>query len=315
MKGKKLIKKILLGIVAVICAAAIIFGGVVFMYYPHYKKSKSVAQLASEGTADEIRVMSCNVRCINPIDFGKTSWYYRADLIIKNIEKYYPGIIGFQEVTKRQYNYLSDCLPQYSHEIVYRDESSRSEGCPIFYNKSLYKLVDIGSFWLSETPDVMSKSWNSAYNRICGYVILETIESGEQFVVFNTHLDHKSADARINGIKVILNKIEEFGSLPAVIMGDFNCEEDSDTYKAATELFLDAKYQTSEAIADPSLTFCCTYQKFGKELDRENIDYFMISKEGFDVLLYQVITDTYDGVYTSDHFPIMTILKLSEVSE
>ena len=49
----------------------------------------------------------------------------------------------------------------------------------------------------------------------------------------------------------------------------------------------------------------CTYQCFGEHLDNENIDYFMISKTGIKVSEYKVVTDTYDGVYPSDHFPIV----------
>ena len=152
----------------------------------------------------------------------------------------------------------------------------------------------------------MSKDWGSNRYRVCSFVILETTDTKTQFVVFNTHLDHISDEARINGIKVILDKIEEFGSLPSMIMGDFNAEEDSETYKSATENFLDAKYQTDDTMN------CCTYQKFGKELNRENIDYLMISKIGFKVNSYKVVTTTYDGVYPSDHFPLLISLQFAD---
>lgn len=54
------------------------------------------------------------------------------------------------------------------------------------------------------------------------------------------------------------------------------------------------------------------YQNFGKSLDRECIDYIMISKTGFEVNSYKVVTTTYDGVYPSDHFPIVTALTLTD---
>ena len=41
-----------------------------------------------------------------------------------------------------------------------------------------------------------------------------------------------------------------------------------------------------------------------EQLDRECIDYVMISKQGLKVNSYKVVTDTYDGVYSSDHFPL-----------
>lgn len=300
---KKVIK-VILCIVAVLLAVVICWGGLMFWHYPHYKEQKRVISV-SEQSVDEVRVMSCNLRCISPTDLGEKSWFYRADLIVKNIENENPGIIGFQEATKWQYGYICDTLDGYDSIITYRDNAFNSEGCPIFYRTDLYTLIDKGSFWLSETPEEMSKDWNSACYRICSYVILKDIASDREFVVFNTHLDHISDEARIKGIGVVLDKIEQFGSLPAMIMGDFNAEENSETYKSATENFLDVKYQTENTMTS------CTYQNWGKALDRDCIDYLMISKTGFTVNSYKVVTDTYDGVYPSDHFPLSVSLTLS----
>ncbi len=282
-------------------------GGILGFYYPHYKKAKqSISMDTSALSAGEIRIMSANVRCLNPQDLGKKSWFYRADLILKNIEAEAPTVIGFQEVTKWQYAYLCDTLSGYDSVITYRDDTLYSEGCPVFYNTSLYNLKDKGSFWLSETPEVMSKGWDAACYRICSYVILEEKENGKQFVVFNTHLDHVSDTARINGIRVVLDKIAQFGGLPSVIIGDLNAAEDSETYRSVTENFLDAKYQ----LENPQIS--ATYQNWGTELDRPCIDYCMISKTGFTVNSYKVVQTTYDGVYPSDHFPLSVSLTLTE---
>ena len=54
----------------------------------------------------------------------------------------------------------------------------------------------------------------------------------------------------------------------------------------------------------------CTFHNWGTELDRECIDDILTSKGDFEVDSYKVITDTYDGDYTSDHFPITAIVKL-----
>jgi len=188
--------------------------------------------------------------------------------------------------------------------LTYRDKSPNSEGCPVFYREDLYTLVDKGSFWLSETPEEMSKDWGAACYRICSYVILKEKNTEKEFVVFNTHLDHVSDEARIKGIKVVLDKISEFGGLPAVLMGDLNAEESTETYQSAVQDFLDTKYQTENTMTS------CTFQAWGTELDRDCIDYILVSKEGFSVNSYKVVTDTYDGVYVSDHFPLVAELVL-----
>ncbi len=291
---KPKILTIILALLLTVAAAAVC---ILFWHYPHYCKQKAPITVDA-AQSDEIKIMSYNVRCLTPLDLGEKSWYYRADLIMSDIASEAPGIIGFQEATKWQYRYLVDCMPQYDSVITYRDKSVASEGCPIFYNKDQFTLIDKGSFWLSETPDVMSKDWGSACYRICSYVILTENASGKDFVVFNTHLDHVSDEARIKGIEVVLDKIQQFGGLPAVIMGDLNAEAGSQTYISVTEHFMDARYVATDADSG------VTYQGWG-EAEGKRIDYFIVSMTGFRVCRYDVLTETHDGTYSSDHNPIV----------
>lgn len=302
----KIFKKLLIAAIAILLVVVLVGVGQMFIYFPHYILNKEPVEIQDISKENEVRIMSCNLRCISPTDYGKKAWFYRADITIKNIIKESPDIIGFQESTKVHYKYLCDTLTGYDSIITYRDKALMTEACPIFFRADKYNLIDKNSFWLSETPDEMSKDWGAACYRICSYVILETKDTNERFVVFNTHLDHVSDEARIKGIDVVLDKIKEFGGYPSMIMGDFNAEETSETYKAVTENFLDAKYQTKNTMKS------CTYQAFGTQLDRECIDYLMISKKGFTVNSYKVVTTTYDGVYTSDHFPLSISLTLED---
>lgn len=295
----KLVKLILKAICLVLLTIILGWAVLMFWHYPKYISNKEEISLDTSLGSDEIRIMNYNVRCLSPLDLGEKNWFYRANLIMDSIETASPTIIGFQEVTSWQYDYLVETMPSYDSIITYREDTINAEGCPIFYRTDLYSLIDKGSFWLSETPEVMSKDWGAAHYRICSYVILKDKNTEKEFVVFNTHLDHVSDEARIKGIQVVLDKIKEFGGLPAVLMGDLNAEESSETYKSARESFLDAKYETENTMTS------CTYQNWGEALDRNCIDYVMISPEGFGVNYYQVITDTYDGVYTSDHFPLL----------
>lgn len=302
---KKIIKTVLISLLCLVLAAVIVLVGNTFLFYPYYNDNKQAVEIQVENNS-QIKMMSYNLRCISPTDWGKKAWFYRANLVIDDIENEKPGIIGFQESTKWHYKYLVDTLKGYDSVIEYRDEAFNSEGCPIFYNTSLYELVDKGSFWLSETPEVMSKSWGAQYNRVCSYVILTDKASGEDFVVFNTHLSHVSDEARINGIKVVLDKIAEFGSLPAVIMGDFNALEGSVTYNSVTENFLDAK-KVAEKTSDSH-----TYQNWGNPEKFQRIDYFMVSKTGFKINSYDVLSGVHDGVYSSDHCPIVLEVEIDK---
>ncbi len=302
---KKIILTITSIILSLVLVVAIVLAGNTFFYYPHYTENKTAVDIKIENT-EQIKMMSYNLRCISPTDFGKKAWFYRANLVVNDIEEQKPGIIGFQEATKWHYSYLVDCLNGYDSIITYRDEAFNSEGCPIFYNTELYTLVDKGSFWLSETPEVMSKSWGAQFNRVCSYVILTDKATNENFVVFNTHLSHVSDEARINGIKVVLEKIKEFGGYPSVIMGDFNALEGSETYVSVTENFLDAQ-KVAKTTSDSH-----TYQNWGDQESFKRIDYFMVSKTGFAIEKYDVLSGLNDGVYTSDHCPIVLELSLQK---
>jgi len=278
---------------------------VLFWHFPRYLLRQEPVEIPA-GDSGTVKLMSCNLRCLTPLDLDQRSWFYRADLIMDGIENQAPGIIGFQEATVWQYDYLVRSMPDYDSVITYRDESVIAEGCPIFYHTERFSLVDKGSFWLSETPEVMSKDWGSACYRICSYVILTDKSSGEDFVVFNTHLDHVSDEARIKGIQVVLDKIAAFGGLPAVIMGDLNAQEGSQTYISATQNFRDARYAAADTMDGG------TYQNWGEKENPSRIDYFMVSFEGFEILRYVVISDTYNDVYASDHFPIVLEVRLEE---
>ena len=294
---KKILKAILICLLVLLLTAVAVLG----WYFPHYLTNSNPLSVIPDRNC--ITMVSCNVRCLSPLDLGTKSWFFRANLLLDDVTAQAPGIIGFQEATVWQYDYLVSSLPEYDSVITYRDDSVIAEGCPIFFHKELYDLVDKGSFWLSETPEVMSKDWGAAHYRICSYVILTEKASGKDFVVFNTHLDHVSDEARIKGIGVVLDKIAQFGGLPAVIMGDFNAQEGSETYESVTQHFTDACHAAG-------VTPSYTYQNWGNLDSAKRLDYFMVSQSGFAVESYAVIPAVHDGVYASDHCPIVTILSL-----
>ena len=280
-----------------IALALIIALGVVFFYVPHYFLTDVSVELSEESDGS-ITVMSTNVRFYNPLDFLKQSWFYRASLIVDDINSVKPDIIGFQEATFIHYDYLKKAMPDYSSEMAYRDDFILSEGCPVFYRTDKFELVDCGSFWLSETPEVMSKDWGSEHYRICVYVILKEIATGKEFAVFNTHLDHVSDEARINGIKVVLDKISEFGDIPAVLMGDLNAKENSETIQSAYESFDDS--MKIAPVTDDSPT----YHNWGNFDNAKRIDYILTGKGDATVKEYHVIDNCHNGVYSSDHASI-----------
>ena len=284
-------------LIKILFAALIIYLVVLFLHLPSYLMSNDRVEL-NDNDDGTIIIMSTNVRCFSPTDLFEKSWFNRAGLIAEDINSVKPDIIGFQEATFMHYDYLKGFLEGYDSEMAYRDKFILSEGCPIFWRTDKFEKVDSGSFWLSETPDVMSKDWGSEHYRICVYVILSDLKTGKEFAVFNTHLDHTSDLARINGIQVVLDKIAEFGDVSSYLMGDMNAKEDSKTMLSTHDSFDDAKIIATVTEDTP------TFHGWGDAADPRRIDYILISKNDADVLEYHVVNNLHEKGYSSDHSSI-----------
>ena len=299
--SKKTKRKILWTTLASVVVAVLI---VLFFYLPRYW-SRDVVVKPSENTGDELTIMSANVRCYSPFDFFKRSWFYRAELLTSDIAAVTPDIICFQEVNAIHYKYLTSVMEGYESFVTYRDNSLAQEGCSIFYRADRFEEIERGHFWLSETPDVMSKDWGSAHYRICVYVCLKDLNTGKEFIVFNTHLDHKSEEARIKGIQVVLDKIAALDGRPAFLMGDMNALEGTKTIESTKENFDDA-----EKIALCAIGSNYTYNNWGEPEEDDRIDYILISKGDATVIEYHVVNNSHNGIYSSDHCPIYIKTKI-----
>lgn len=276
-------------------------------YFFKYLFAAEKYQMKKKQFSDDFVVMSYNIRCWTILDIGKKSWFYRADLIIDNVSAVEPDIVGFQEVTSGQYLYLKNNLQGYNSIISYRDSAPWSEGCPIFFNADRYELVETQTFWLSDTPDKISKGWDAADYRICSFVVLWDKKTEKKLAVFNTHLDHKSEEARVKGMEVIANRIAQSENIPIILLGDFNSTEDMDAYTYITNILSDAKYETDSSMPGN------TYHNWGKQLEGGAIDYILASKDKFCIIEYAIFQKSYNGVFPSDHFPIYVKMNFQDV--
>ena len=274
-------------------------------YYPEYRQDKNVFDIGQTPQTEEITVMSYNIRYFTPLDdLFEKSWFYRAGLVRQVVEKNTPDVIGFQEVGQFHTKYLKEHLAGYDFIVGYRDNSLLKEGVMLAYRTDRFDLIKEGVFWLSDTPEKQSKNDDSQFCRIAGYLVLKEKATGREYTFFDTHLDNKGNNARANQLNVILEQAKTIAQGAVVLFGDMNDFEDSLMYENATNALTDAML-----IADKvSVGTGATYQRFGKELEHERIDYFFVS-EGTRVTEFTVDTTTFDGVYPSDHFPLIIKIK------
>ncbi|MEO7444070.1 MAG: endonuclease/exonuclease/phosphatase family protein [Ferruginibacter sp.] len=261
--------------------------------------------------AQDVRVMSYNIRLDVPAD-GENAWGNRKEQVAGLMNFYEADFIGCQEVQHHQLEYLLNKLPDYTFIGVGRDDGKQGgEYSCIFYKAAKYKLLEQGTFWLSPTPSIPSKGWDAAYPRVCTFGLFRDNKTKEKFWVFNTHLDHIGKTARLEGVKLIIDKMMEHNpkNYPVILTGDFNSHpEDAPIVTAAATL--QNTREISKQVYGPINTW--NGFKFHEKLDG-CIDYIFINRKlGFSVSRFSTITDYYDLKYPSDHLPVMADIHFNE---
>jgi endonuclease/exonuclease/phosphatase family metal-dependent hydrolase len=278
----------------------------------------SLGAIASVQAQEPVRVMSYNIRYNNPDD-GINAWPNRKDHVAEMIgSRYQVDLAGLQEALKGQIDDLATRLPEYAWIGVGREDGKeQGEFTPIFYRKDRFELLESGTFWLSESPEIPgSKSWDAAITRIVTWAKFADRKNGGILYHFNTHFDHMGQQARAESAKLLWQKTSTItGDVPTVVTGDFNTRESSLPYKImtgkepvgdATSDLKDARYVSASPHEGPTST-STDWTKQGPP--ETKIDYIFV-RNGIAVLKHQVLTDRFDDRYPSDHMPVLAELRL-----
>ncbi len=249
-----------------------------------------------------LRVMSYNIRNSHAKD-GENDWIVRRDATPEMIYTVRPEVFGIQEAYQDQVDYILEKCPDYKMVGVGRDDGvQKGEQMSVFYDSRKIELLDWGTYWLSETPDVPSYGWDAACRRTATWALLEQKSTGRRFYFVNTHLDHKGETARKEGLALIYNNIKKMNSdgLPLVLVGDFNVFPDDKCLTDINSLLKSARFSSRDA--DPKGSFN-GFGQYGLD-ELEKIDY--IYYNGFSYSrCFKVETASYAGrPYISDHYPV-----------
>ena len=255
------------------------------------------------------RVMSFNVRMVNDRD-GGNSWQDRASLNVRVIRDAAPDLIGFQELQREHLDVYLEHLPGYEHVLGPGVSTPVNQEHPaIFWNPARFELLTSGGFYLSPTPERWSRGWDSACPR--GATWARFRAAGDEVVFVNTHLDHDGEVARIEGSRLIVERVEQMGDsrAPTVITGDFNAPPLTPTQRVYLLAgFRDACAGLQEA----------SFHGFKGEARRRaepsagRIDW-ILTRDGarsLRVLEAGLVTDAEPPLYPSDHYPVVADLVL-----
>ena len=245
--------------------------------------------------------MSYNVRYGSAED-GDNSWVNRRPATIAMINDQLPDVFGVQEAETDQLAYITENCTDYSVVGVGRDDGkSGGEHMSVFWNTQTMKLLEWGTFWLSDTPDTPSGTWGSSIKRSTTWTLMQHKASGRNIYFVNTHLHHRinEYEAQKKGLELIKARIAQMNTsgYPVVLTGDFNIHPDNTALDVLDGVMLSAREEAQKT--DNRIT----YNAF-KSTGGEILDYIYYS--GFSGCLeFQAVTKTYlDIPYVSDHYPI-----------
>lgn len=271
-----------------------------------------LASFLSAQNNDELRVMTYNIRFAgSPDDEANNSWKSRKDLVAEVIRFNKADIFGLQEALHSQIADINNSFPKYDWVGVGREDGKEGgEYSPIFFNTEKFKLVHTSTFWLSETPDSVSIGWDAAFKRVVTWAEFTFQNNEKKFFVFNTHFDHIGETARLNSAKLILKKIKEIaGDNPAILTGDFNTQSDSPPYIVLTNGLDGEKrfYLNDAETVNSNIHYGShiTFNGFGNDIQPGNKIDFIFVNDKVKVKEHGVISETFDGKYPSDHFPVI----------
>ena len=265
-----------------------------------------------------IKLMTYNLKFASPT--FEPSWEVRRDMQVELYRRHSPDVIGTQEGLKEQIDDLMDHLPEYMVIGEGRKGGDDDEHMAIFFNRDKFRLREMGSFQLSETPEVIG-SGPSSNPRMVTWARLAIInrpaagepglypmdyrghwENTQELYVFNTHLavGKDMALARLNSARLIIERIcalDRFGEWtqprPVFLLGDFNARPGSDVHKT----FVGDEGSEDSGVMRDSV-------EGGNGID------WVLSRGNVEICSYEVVDYNIDGIYPSDHKPILVEFQI-----
>lgn len=263
------------------------------------------------------RVMTCNVRVTGlPEDEQPgRKWESRRDVCREVIRSYKPDIICMQEVVYDSYDYFKQQFSDYvAFGFVGPEMDPFTEGYHyisknvIFFSKKRYEFISAGNYWLSETPLLAgSCSWNTNRARHCNWVRLRDKKTGVEFRVLDTHLDHKSDDARREQMKMIVEECAQYAAdFPQILCGDFNSGIENAPILCLRQAGWKEAYEEEHGVVEAGNTY---HGFMGQEYkkSKRRID-FVFLRGDVEASSAEIVRDELRGIYPSDHYFLTTDL-------
>jgi endonuclease/exonuclease/phosphatase family metal-dependent hydrolase len=264
----------------------------------------------------EIQVMSYNIRYGSAHD-GKRRWKNRRPLLVELLRMQKPDMIGVQEALRFQLDEIRNDISNLGEIGAGRDNGKTlGEYAAILYRTDRFDVAESGTFWFSSTPDTAgSKSWGNRIPRVCSWALLLDKNTKSGIYLYNMHLDHRSQYSREKSIELLIDKITgRTFKWPVILTGDFNVIERNPVIRILKGLkpvdnfgfvpFVDAYRKIHPKAFGGTYNFFCGF-RFGPRID------YVFTSPDILVTDANILRNSFDGIYPSDHFPVFVKLLAS----
>ena len=269
--------------------------------------------VAKAAPREPLLVMSFNIRYGTAKD-GENEWTARRDMLFDVLKQVDADLVGLQEALDFQIDEIIAAMPGYAVVGVGRDDGARKgEYSAILFRKDRLHVAESGTFWFSDTPSVVaSKTWGNTITRICTWARFID-RDGRGFYHYNLHLDHQSQPSRERSTVLLRARIDTRPTPePVVVTGDFNVGESNPALATLTAGAgtTPAPLADTYRIVHPDARDVGTFSgfKFGSH-GTDKIDYVLV-QPGAEVLAADILRDSRDNRYPSDHFPVIARVRL-----
>lgn len=254
-----------------------------------------------------LTVITSNIRFDNPAD-QDNSWSHRREFLAQTLLSHSPHLISTQEGRFDQLQDFKNLIPDFEMIDQHRSWIKVRMYPTIFVKKNTFEILKSDDLWLSETPEIAgSSSFESMFPRLMTYAILQLKNSEEKILAVNCHLDHIKQETRVKQVQVLSEQIRKIiDQEKLIIMGDFNDCPDGPVRTELVSSFPDLvdswrKFNPQEETSHHGFT--------GEMGEGKRIDWLMVDGK-LEVQSSAMDKSEKAGKYPSDHFPVITKIKI-----
>lgn len=275
---------------------------------------RATATNDNEMTAIKIRIGSYNLwrPGSSPRNDGY-AWEVRRGRQARTIADIGFDIFGVQEFDTQMQEELPPLVGKEGGDYEWfvfspyaKDGGTGPKAQGIVYRKDRFTMLENHHFWLSPTPERMSKAWDETrYARGACCAMFKENSTGVRFFLMMSHMP-LGKEANANSAPIILERARMYNpeNLPSFFVGDLNTREDREASVMFRTYWNDTFLTVPEKARKGSRG---TFNNRGANEDMDSaprIDFIYFRGEGVTPLNYTCDNRKFDGYYPSDHCPV-----------